>query len=179
MCKMTGRPQLFRRDFYSDNNQGEIKPREFGFLIRPTSKEFYSFALLLDKMLSDNINKDFFQKEIPYEREETRKDGKIVLTQKGTIQLLDEWLKKSFRPTDWTPLNNMIESLKSIRKLRQPPAHNINDNIFNYDYIHQQRELILKAYESVRLLRLIFTNHPKVINYKISDQLKEGKIWHL
>jgi hypothetical protein len=43
MAEKMGRPPLFRNDFSEGG-----KPREFGFLVRPTLKEFNSFVLLLD-----------------------------------------------------------------------------------------------------------------------------------
>jgi len=89
--KLMGRPPLFKQDY--KNN----KPREFGFLIRPTHKEFNSFIHLLDKMISDNINKDFFMNEIEYNLEEKRKGGKIIITPKATITLLKDWIDKKMR----------------------------------------------------------------------------------
>lgn len=73
MCEIIGRPSLFRDDF-RDN-----KPRNFGFLVRPTLAEYNAFTLTLDKMMSDNINKKFFMGEVPDETEQERDDGKIVV----------------------------------------------------------------------------------------------------
>ncbi len=93
MAEAMGRP-LFRKTFSQ-----EEKPREFGFLVRPTLKEFNDFVLLLDKMISDNISTDFFQNEVPYEQEEVRKDGKILVRQKGALAILDDWIhRKSEQP---------------------------------------------------------------------------------
>jgi hypothetical protein len=74
MCELMGRPPLFREVFKEDK-----KPRGFGFLIRPTLREFNDFVHLLDKMLSDNLNKKFFGDDIPLEQEEVRNDGKIIV----------------------------------------------------------------------------------------------------
>ena len=51
--RLMGRPKFFNQS-YEEN-----KPREFSFLIRPTLKEFNGFVHLLDKMISENINRDF------------------------------------------------------------------------------------------------------------------------
>jgi hypothetical protein len=72
-----GRPGLFRKVF----SMGD-RPAEFGFLVRPTLKEFNNFVHLLDKMVSENINRDFFQNEVAYEWEEKRPDGRVVVRQK-------------------------------------------------------------------------------------------------
>ena len=58
MATAMGCPSLFRHEY---DEHGEKRPRKFGFIIRPTLEEFNSFVLLLDKMLSDDIHKDFFQ----------------------------------------------------------------------------------------------------------------------
>jgi len=178
MCEAMGRPVLFR-DAYGE--YGEKRPKKFHFLIRPTLSEFNDFMLLFDKMLSDNINKDFFMDDVEYEREETRSDGKIIVHQKGTLQLLDEWLRKQMRLQDWSDWDKAIKTLKKVRKLRQQPAHSIKEDVFDQKYFKEQREIILNAYQAIRLIRLLFANHPKVraAQIEIPDWLYEGKIWHM
>lgn len=157
MSEAMRRPPLFRGEF----SRGE-RPREFSFLVRPTLKEFNEFVLLLDKLISDNINLAFFQNEIPYEEEVVRKDGKIIVTNKGTLRILNEWLDKYYRAFDREPINEMMGTFREIRKMWQKPAHAINENIFDQQYIRDQRALMKRAYESIRVLRLIFSDHPAV-----------------
>src|ERR1035437_4194694 len=66
--------------------------KAFTFLIRPTAQEFYNFVHLLDKALSDNINKKFFESDMPVEEDIHRADGKVEVRQIGTIRLLEQWL---------------------------------------------------------------------------------------
>jgi len=174
MCKLIGKPNLFREDF-----RKRQKPRNFSFLIRPTLAEYNEFILLLDKLMSDNINKDFFRGQIKLETEQTRSDGKIQVSQKGTITLLSEWLNKYYRPRDQSPIVEMLNTFRKIRKQRQHPAHSVEENIFDNRYIHEQRQMILEAYGSIRTLRLILANHPKVktANLEIHPDVYEGKIW--
>ena len=73
MAKAMARPNLFKQDFGAC---GENKPPRFTFLVRPTLEEFNEFVLLLDKMLSENLNKDFFRDDVALELEEKRADGK-------------------------------------------------------------------------------------------------------
>ena len=170
MCGLMGRSLLFKKS---------VKPRDFGFLIRPTLKEYYDFIHTLDKLLSENINKEFFRKDVPFEQDKGRKDGKIVVRQKGTIQILDDWLKLVYRTNDRKSIEEIIDTFKEIRELRQHPAHVIDDNVFNQICFKQQRELIIKAYKNIRLLRLIFADHPNVAGYEIPDHLQSGKIWDI
>jgi hypothetical protein len=171
MAQAMGRPPLFRDDFAED------RPREFGFLVRPTLKEFNGFVHLLDKMIADNINKKFFQNEVPYDVEESRGDGKVLVRQKGTLTILDEWIHGRYRTDDWEPINEMIEVFKEVRKKRQKPAHAIDENVFDQDYFHKQRDLMIRAYDAVRTLRLLFANHPQASEVEVHEVLREGKIW--
>jgi hypothetical protein len=50
-------------------------------------------------MMSENINRDFFQGEISQDKEIKRDDGKIEVVKKGTITLLEEWLLRNWRPS--------------------------------------------------------------------------------
>jgi len=172
MCKLIHRPPLFRNELRENK-----KPRGFGFLIRPTLKEYNDFVHLLDKAISENINREFFLNDVDFEYDEVRSDGKVVVRQFGTIQILDEWLKSTFIAEDRRPIEEMIATFKEIRQLRQRPAHAIDDNVFDQKYIKQQRELIIRAYSGVRVIRLIFENYPEVKGHKIPDVIKSGKIW--
>ena len=166
MAIAINRPPLFREDY---GEYGENRPRKFAFIVRPTLEEFNAFILLLDKMISDNLSKDFFMKEVPYEVEIERKDGKIIVQPKGTIQLLDEWFRSKFRTSDWEDWDETIKTFKQIRKMRQEPAHSVNEDVFDPEYFRQQREIVIQAYEAVRTIRLMFANHPAVKRASIRD----------
>ncbi len=174
MCNAMNRPPLFRKDFDGDN-----RPREFSFLVRPTHKEYYDFVGLLDKMMSDNINKRFFQNDISDQVEEERSDGKIIVKNKGTIQMLEEWINRSFRPRDRKPLDEIFKAFRKVRTERQRPAHAIDDNKFDQKFFADQRQILSKAYNAIRTIRLVLANDPAVKSAKIDipQQLFEGKIW--
>jgi hypothetical protein len=171
MTKAMGRPPLFRNEPSHDD-----KPREFTFLIRPTSRELDAFRHLLDKLLADNINKAFFSGEVSAEEEIPRRDGRIEVRQKGTLRLLEEWLRARFRPSDPKPLDDMLKTLRSIRRERGKPAHELNDNVFDQRFFRQQRALIIEAYGALRMLRLILANFPAARSVEVPAWLYEGKI---
>ncbi|NMY13619.1 Diverged AAA-family ATPase containing protein [Pseudomonas veronii 1YdBTEX2] len=175
MCERMEKPKLFRDSYCEERIRG------FEFLLRPTKSEFGSFVHLLDKMMSDNISKDFFRGDLELERDVTRKsDGKVIVEPKGTIQLLDEWLHKFYRSAEREdPVKELIDTFRKIRKLRQEPAHRIGLDIFDQSIFREQRALIIEAYNAVRLLRMILALHPKVEEDppQINDWLREGKIW--
>lgn len=176
MAKAMERPPLFREDFSEEKGK---RPSKFGFLVRPTLEEFNAFVHLLDKMLSDNINKKFFRGEVSEETEVERKDGKIEVRPKGTLQILNEWLRAQYRTDDWSPWEEAYAYLREVRKLRQQPAHVVNENIFDQRYFKEQRQLIIKAYDAVRILRMILMSHPSVqdAGITIPDWLEDGPIW--
>lgn len=172
MCKIISRPRLFIKEYQEDK-----KPKDFCFILRLTLKKYNEYVNLLDKMISQNINRDFFLNDIPSETEIKRKNGKVRVQQKGTIQLLDEWLKIKFRTDDRKPIEDMISTFKHIRRLRQNPAHRIQEDVFDQKYFKLYRALIIKAYSGIRLIRLMLANHPKLKDYKIREWLFYGKIW--
>ena len=135
--------------------------------------------LLLDQMMSDNINKKFFAGEIADEYDYERDDGKVEVRKKGTIAILEEWIDRYFRPEDEGPIDEMKATFKKVRKLRQKPAHSVQEDVFDQKYIKDQRELILGAYRAVRTLRQILANHPgvKASPPEINEQLWKGEIW--
>jgi len=172
MCKHMTRPSLFREDFQ------EERPRNFAFLVRPTLEEYNSFVKTLDKMMSDNINKRFFKEEVSDKVETPRKDGKVEISNKGTIKMLEEWLNKKFKPSDRKPMEDLIAAFKEVRKKREKPAHAIEPNVFDQEYFHMQRQLIITAYCALRAIRLIFANHPNVRKASIDiPNSLDGKIW--
>lgn len=172
MAALMGRQPLFKMD-YSDG----ARPRGFSFLIRPTLSEFNAFVHLLDKMLSENINTAFFGTEVDMETYEERKDGKVVARPKGSITALKEWTARMFRTKDEQPLNEALATLKRVRTLRQKPAHAVHEDEFDQRYFREQRELVMKAYEAVRTLRLILANHPATKKHEVPDWLFKGEIW--
>ena len=177
MASAMGRPPLFHQDF---GEYGEGRPPKFGFLIRPTLEEFNNFVLLLDKVLSDNINIEFFQNEVSNKKEVERPDGRIEVWNKGTLQILDEWLRQTFDTADdWQLWEESLDTLKKVRKFRQKPAHALDENVFDQRYIKDQRRLIVEAYSAVRVVRLLIANHPAVqsANIDVPVWLREGRIW--
>lgn len=171
-CKQIGKPPLFRSEF------DDLKrPNGFGILLRPTKKEFQDFALLLDKLLSDDLNREFFRGDVELNRYLTDDDGNRVTQSKGTIQLLEEWIGTKFRPSDPKPMKEMFANLRAVRKERQKPAHEVEDNEFDQKYVVDQRELIRNAFDAVHTLRMVLENHPAARKHEVPDYLREAKVW--
>lgn len=172
MCTAIGWPTLFRNVF-------EKPPRDLALLVRPTVSEYEAFVLVLDKLLSDNINVQFFPPTVPREQEEERPDGKVVVRQRGSLAMLDDWLHRSFRTRDPGPLDEMLATFREIRTLRQKPAHALHPDAHDPSLFEKQRELFNRAYDALRTLRLILQNHPRAraIAESMDPRVREGAIW--
>lgn len=170
LSALMGRPSLFRETW------GTGRPRGFGWIVRPTKNELDAFVHLLDKMMGDNISRDFFKDDISLESETTRADGKVVVREKGTINLLQEWISTYFRPVDPSPMEELFEVLKEIRKRRQKPAHAVEADRFDRGIFEQQRLLMVRAYGALRTIRLVLQNHPATRGHKVRDDLAKGLI---
>ncbi|MEK7452419.1 MAG: hypothetical protein AAB664_03700, partial [Patescibacteria group bacterium] len=153
------------------------KPKEFAFLIRPTQKEYEGFVQLLDKMISDNLDKQFFNGKIPLTKSELDPGGGVVERPKGTISLLEEWLNGSIRFPDPKPKDDMIKTFRDIRDERSKIAHHVRDDHWDEGYFGKQRDLMSRAYGAMRTLRLIFTNCPSARAVEVPDWLYKGDIW--
>ena len=129
--------------------------------------------------MSDNISKKFFMGEVPDETEETRKDGKSVVRQRGTIAMLEEWFSSNVTQNDTKPMQDMFATFRQVRKLRQKPAHAVKPDVFDQKFFHEQRELVIAAYTAIRTIRLLFAGHflLRASDIKISEVLSKGKIW--
>lgn len=174
LAEHIGRPGLFRKTYR------ENWPNDFGYLIRPTGRELANFAGVLDKMLSDNINRDFFQNEVPYEEERTDKQDRVIVTQIGTIRILDEWLKSKFKTQDAESvelIKQAIKTLKDVRKKRNPNAHSIKPDEYDVTLFKEQIQLMRDAYRALVTLRQILQFHPRARDYEVPSVLENQEVW--
>lgn len=171
MCGLIGWPPLFRSE-----HKAHDRPEGFGFLIRPTHKEMRGFLLLLDQLMSDDLNRDFFS-DIEMAEKATTESGKEISVPKGTIQALQEWIDKTIRFNDPKPKDEMLKAFRNIRKLRQRPAHKHEKDVFDENLFETQREAIISAYGAVKTLRLMLANHPKARSHQVPQWLQEARIW--
>ncbi len=172
ICRTIGYPTLFRTEFEDDD-----RPRRFGFLLRPTRQEYHDFVLLLDKMMADNLNRDFFRKDFELTTETDLGDGRIQVRNKGTIKLLEEWLVTVCPMDDPSPLREIGLAFKRIREVRQRPAHAIDSDEFDQSYLTKQRELMGDSLEAFELIRYILSQHPLACDYEPKYRREDWKVW--
>lgn len=162
---------IFKKDF-----SGENKPKNFTFFFTPTLNNYHGFVGLLDKMISENINKKFFRDKVELFDFEEIEDGVIERKQRGTLRLFEEWLMSIYNVDNPELLRDIFKPFRKVRAERQAPAHKISENAYDNKYIELQKNLINDCYNSMRILRDIFKQHRKASGFEIPDWLEEGAI---
>jgi hypothetical protein len=167
-----GKPSLFRNDFSAG------RPTGFHPMLRPTGRNLDEFVHLLDKMLSENLNHDFFRNDIPLEKELQREDGKVQVVSLGTLTLLRNWLSTHYRSADDADISDeILDAFKKIRGLRRKPAHAIDGDKFDISLPGQQDKLLLDVLKALQKLRLVLMSNPRARGkYQPPDWLDGDKI---
>lgn len=168
-CEHMGIPKLFNKTFGTHYSE---MPEGFRNMLLPTLKNYYDFVLVLEKIIVHNISYKTFQKDTLHIRGIARKDesGK----DKGSLVMLEEWLGKNIRTQeDLTAL--IIKPLKTIRSIRQKPAHELTSNQYDVTLYHKQLDLMNNTYTAIRSIRLFFANHPLAKDVKVPEYLISGK----
>lgn len=168
---------IFNKSLFVETFEKNNRPKEFTFFMIPTLDNYHNFISLLDKMISENIDKKFFDGKIElFEFKEIDKNMSERIS-KGTLRLFEEWLLEVYNFQDKKKGSKILFGpFKQVRKERQHPAHKINSNIYDKSLVEKQREIISKCYHAMRNLRYIFQDHRKAKDVKIPKWLDDGKI---
>ena len=162
---------LFRKELEGDN-----KPKNFTFFFSPTSKNYYEFIILLDKFLSENINKSFFEGKVDLEERKPVDESTFERIQKGTLRLLEEWIIKVFRYSDESIPIEILKPLKKVRKERQKPAHKVIDNNYDPSFIDLQTKIMEECYLSVSSIRRNLQTHPRAKGVDLDDWIDQENV---
>lgn len=155
---------------------GEHRPKNFTFFFSPTSKNYYDFINILDKYLSENINKSFFAGYLELEELKPVGENMVERIQKGTLRLLEEWISKSFRFPDNSFPKKILKPLKDVRKERQKPAHKVIHNDYDPSFIDKQKKIVEECYISVGSLRRNLQTHPKAKDAELNTDLDDSRV---
>lgn len=165
-----GKP-LFRKIF--DDKE---RPREFTFFFTPTLRNYNEFIHLLDKMISENLNKEFFEDKIDLFDIINLEDGIIERRTKGTLRLFEDWFLSHYNPEQQKDLKDVFKPFKKVRKLRQKPAHRINENVYDPNFFNEQKTIMSDVYYAMRAFRKMFQQHPGASNFETPKWLDEGDV---
>jgi hypothetical protein len=100
--------------------------------------------------------------EVETTEHKQRSDGSVVVRQKGTIEMLEEWLLGRFHASEPALVRAIFDGLRRVRKERQKPAHVLQTDAFDEAYYQRQRDLLAATHNALRLMRTAFQSHPAV-----------------
>jgi len=178
MCSAAGLPNMFIKSFKND------RPKYFRIPFRNTKEAYHTSVEEMDKTLSQNLNKKFFEAVLrpdeTYQTVKHKKTGVDVVQEYGTLAMLNHWIKTRFKFRDAADREKAaaeLAALDKVRKIRQAPAHKIEKDEHGRSFSDMHDEILYEAYTSLRTIRLIFTNHPSIKkDVEVPDWLFEGKI---
>jgi hypothetical protein len=146
------------------------RPREFGWIMRPSQGEYDHFIQLLDKLLSENLKHDAFDAAgVP------RKDDEGQ--ELGTLTRLDLYLDRAKVTEEQRKI--VLKPLREVRSARQKPAHAIRTNITNTNFVRRQAELMQEVQGSIRQLRWFWETHPRNKDWSEPQHMENMKHYWL
>jgi hypothetical protein len=139
------------------------RPREFGWIIRPSQQEYDEFIQLLDKLLSENLKHDAFDSAGVPRRDDQGSDL-------GTLTRLNLFLERAKVVEEHR--KTVLRPLREVRSARQKPAHAIRTNLTDANFVRRQAELMQDVQASIRQLRWFWETHPLNKDWSEPDHMK-------
>lgn len=136
ICKIIFNDTLFEDEFK------QKRPEDFRLILLPTVKEYNNFISSVDKMVYDNVNKEFFKSKLD-------KNWKTI-KRTGSLDLLSEWLTSL--NVEKEKIDNINNSIDEVRKERNIVSHEIHDNELKIEFYEKQCVSLLKIYNALKLL---------------------------
>jgi hypothetical protein len=141
------------------------RPREFGWLLRPSQHEWEHFIQMFDKLLADNLRHDGLDAAgVPRENEA----GQNL----GTLNRLDKLLTaKRIKPE---AVKAVLAPFREVRTARNRPAHALRSNVTDLTFVHRQVELLERVNQSLELMRRFWQTHPANREWQEPDYASPG-----
>lgn len=152
IAEMENINHLWRSAFGAAVFRTTERPRELGWILRPSQRDWDEFVHQLDKLLSENLDgKALDQAGAP-------KKNAAGDTLGSLNRVLELMLKHGVRPD---AARAVTRPLLDIRRARQRPAHGMKANVTDRTYIHKQVALLWDLNESLVNIRDWLSTHPK------------------
>jgi hypothetical protein len=146
------------------------RPRDFGWILRPSQHEWDSFVHQLDKLLSDNLrDKALTAAKAPREDE----DGERM----GTIRRLGGLLEATGIPQ--AKVREILAPFREVREARQAPAHQLRQNFTDNTFVHKQVELMERVNEMLDGLRHFWQTHPANRDWTEPDYITDSRDYRM
>lgn len=128
------------------------RPGEFGWLLRPSQREWDEFVQGLDKVLSENLRHEALTAAGVAKVNDA--DENL-----GTLARFEVFMTTHSIPGDVA--KQVLKPLRDVRSARQRPAHTLRKNLTDKTFIHKQVELLERVNKSLRDIRVWLATHPK------------------
>jgi hypothetical protein len=140
------------------------RPREFGWLLRPSQREWDSFVQLLDKLLSENL----CHEALDAGRAPRHNTAGQNL---GTLNRLDAFLvERRIKPE---AVKKVLAPFREVRSARQRPAHALRTDVTDRTFVHKQVDLLSRVNDGLEMLRRFWQTHPANRDWQEPDYAAE------
>lgn len=158
--------EIIFNDCLFEDTFEEKRPEDFRLILLPTIKEYNNFISSVDKMVYDNVNKEFFKSKL-------EKNWKTI-KRSGSLDLLSEWLTSL--NVEQEKIDNIINSIDDVRQERNIVSHEIHDNELKIEFYEKQCISLLKIYHALKLLIEILIECPNLNEYELDKWFIDDKI---
>jgi hypothetical protein len=140
------------------------RPREFGWLLRPSQREWDSFIQLLDKLLSESLRHEALDAgQVPRHNSA----GQNL----GTLNRLEAFLlERRIKPEG---IKRILAPFREVRSARQRPAHALRTDVTDRTFVHKQVDLLDRINSSLEILRRLWQTHPANRDWEEPDYAAE------
>jgi hypothetical protein len=168
-AELTALNELYERAFGAPLLRRTDRPDDFGWILRPSQREFDDFVQTLDKLLADNMRHQAFGAAgIP----DVDESGQQI----GTLNRLDRLLERARVPEDQRA--EVLKPLRAVRAARSKPAHVLRQNITDATFIRRQAEIVQDVTQSIGALRRFWQKHPRNRDWIAPDELETAqRLW--
>lgn len=127
------------------------RPRELGWILRPSQQEWDAFVQLLDKMVSENLRSNALTAAgAPKQNSDEQPLGSL-----SRLAVLIE-----SRGIRTELVGEVMAPFREVRSARSKPAHALRKNIDDRTFVHRQVDLIGRVTQSLVQLRWWWQGHP-------------------
>lgn len=146
------------------------RPREFGWLLRPSQGEWDAFIHQLDKLISENLRSEALNRlGVP----KVNAAGQPL----GTLNRLALLLEQRKVPSD--QVARVLQPFREVRGARQKPAHALRSNVSDQTFVHKQVDLLERVSSSMFQLRSFWQSHPSNSDWEEPEYIEGGHRYRL
>ncbi len=153
--------------------------RNIGFIPVPSLQNFGQFFLHYQILLLQNINPNFLESinQQGYSRVTPKKRRQLNRPSKTPLEIVGEWIAKSFHSIDNGLIERLSNIIRSTRKEYNQRTMNGTYISSDYSFMHVQRRLMWYAYQAVKWIRQTFEQYINRKYEALHPLLREEQVW--